>query len=150
MNELQRLGEALLDISLETLHTFDLSDTLLDALATAKKIKSREGRRRQLQFIGKLMRKEPEEKVDKIRRFFDSDRQSHQQAVDQHKDIENWREKLLSGGDESLHTFIKLYPHADRTQLRQLVRASHLEKKKQKPPANFRKLFQYIKEISEA
>lgn len=149
MSELQKLGESLLNVKPETLDNFDLSDTLLDALATAKKIKSREGRRRQLQFIGKLMRKEPDEKVTAIRQFFDSDKLKHQQSVDQHKAIENWREKLLADGDQALHAFISEFPNTDRTQLRQLVRASLLEQKKQKPPANFRKLFQYIKDVTE-
>lgn len=68
MHALQALGEKLADLKPEKWQSLTLSDSLMDALEQAKKMKSGNARRRQIQYIGKLMRKEDDEVIDAIRK----------------------------------------------------------------------------------
>ena len=146
MTALQVLGEALLKVDGDALDTLKISDSLREAIDTAKRIKKREGLRRQLQFIGKLMRKESEESLNSINTFLDEKKKTKNKYIQLEKKAEQWREVLLNGGDNEVQTFIDQHPNADRQWLRQTVRAAKRELSSDKPPANNRKLFRYLRE----
>ena len=64
-------------------------------------------------------------------------------------ELERWRDRLLSEGDEALNDLLQQFPTADRQQLRQLQRQHQREQAAGKPPASSRKLFRYLRELSD-
>lgn len=150
MSELQTLGESLLSLEDEQLIELELPGNLIEALQTCKKIKAREGKRRQLQFIGKLMRKLPESLIENIHVLQSTIKNSHQSAVRIDHLAEEWREKLINEQDSAIQAFFEAhrpqeYSSADRNELRQVVRACILEREKQQPPKHYRKLFRVLR-----
>ena len=146
MEALQELGTKLVELNDSQLEQLPLNDRLHKAIVEARGMKHREGRRRQLQFIGKLMRKADHEAIEaQYQRFAEKDRQGVQR---QHL-VERWRDRILSEGDAALNAFFSDYPQADRQQLRQLMRGAQKEQSQNKPPAHARKLFRYIRELLE-
>lgn len=140
---LKKLGEKLVELTQANLDKVPLDETLLDAVNLARK-SVKEARRRQLQFIGKLLRSadvEPiQEALDKI-----ENKHNQQQAM-LHK-LEHLRDDLVEQGDDILVRFFDDYPQADRQHLRNLVRAAKKEKELNKPPKAYREIFQYLKEL---
>lgn len=140
---LKKLGEKLVELTQTNLDKIPLDETLLDAVNLARK-SVKEARRRQLQFIGKLLRStevEPiQEALDKI-----ENKHNQQQAM-LHK-LEQLRDDLVAQGDEILARFFDDYPQADRQHLRNLVRSAKKEKEQNKPPKAYREIFQYLKEV---
>lgn len=140
---LKKLGEKLVELTQANLDKVPLDETLLDAVNLARK-SVKEARRRQLQFIGKLLRSadvEPiQEALDKI-----ENKHNQQQAM-LHK-LEYLRDDLVLQGDDILVRFFDDYPQADRQHLRNLVRAAKKEKELNKPPKAYREIFQYLKEL---
>ncbi|MCW2310401.1 ribosome biogenesis factor YjgA [Rhodoferax antarcticus] len=119
--ELQKLGEALLALRIDLLERLPLTDKLKDAIAEAKRITNFEGKRRQMQFIGKLMRKLETTEVEQVRAALDE--QSNGSAADNlalHQ-AEVWRDRLISQ-DDAAGQWIALYPTTDTQQLRALIR----------------------------
>lgn len=146
MSALQNLGESLLELDESVLLELSIGEQLCDAINIAKKIKKREGRRRQLQFIGKLMRKEPEQTIERIRKLLDSkNKLTEEKKVLEHQ-TENWREKFLQGNDEEIQRFMTEHPNADRQWLRQTIRTAKKEISTNATPTQNRKLFRYIRE----
>lgn len=146
MLALQALGEALVALSEGDLATIPLEEPLLEAIHTARRIKSREGRRRQLQYIGKLMRKID---VTELQAAYDdllNGRQLHNQ---QFHELEALRDQLVEVGPESIGEVVERYPAADRQHLRQLIVAARREREAERPPASARKLFRYLRELAE-
>lgn len=143
MEELQKLGEELVTLKPSVLAKFPLEDTLRIAISDAQRFE-KEAKRRQMQYIGKLMRNyDPEP----IQAALDKLRNKHnQQAVELHK-IEKLRDRVISEGDAAINDVMQLYPHADRQQLRQLARLAKKEQAENKPPKFFREIFQYIKSL---
>ncbi|MCC8365127.1 ribosome-associated protein [Xenorhabdus sp. PB61.4] len=141
--ELKKLGAELVELSKSELERIPLDEDLLAAIELAQRIK-REGRRRQLQLIGKLLRARDPEPItialDKLKN------RHNQQVVILHK-LEELRDKLLES-DNALEEVVTLYPHTDRQQLRTLVRNAKKEKAANKPPKSYRQIFQYLKELS--
>lgn len=142
---LKKLGAELVDLSKNELERIPLDDDLLTAIQLAQKIK-REGRRRQLQLIGKLLRSRDETLIiDALDRLKN---RHNQQTLMLHK-IEDLRERLLVKGDNVIEEVVGLFPMTDRQQLRSLVRNAQKEREAAKPPKAYRQLFQYLKELSE-
>lgn len=119
--DLQKLGEALLTLRSELVERLALPSQLLDALAELRRITNFEGRRRQLQYVGKLMRKLDEEQHEAIRAAL-SEQQggSAQQTLALHA-AEKWRDDLIAS-DDALQTWLGHHPGTDAQQLRALVR----------------------------
>ncbi|MBI6549190.1 ribosome biogenesis factor YjgA [Xenorhabdus lircayensis] len=142
---LKKLGVELVELSKNQLERIPLDDDLLAAIELAQKIK-REGRRRQLQLIGKLLRARDPEPIttalDKLKN------RHNQQIVLLHK-LEELRDKLVES-DDAFEEVVALYPHTDRQQLRTLIRNAKKEKAANKPPKFYRQIFQYLKELSES
>ena len=146
MHYLQELGKQLLDLKKQDLENLGISDELHAALIETKRIKHREGLRRQMQFIGKLMRKENQEVIDGIEAHFEKLRNLHNISNQQHHLVEQWRDRILAEGHAAIEVFIEQYSKADRQWLRQITRQSLHETKNNKPPASARKLFIYLRE----
>jgi ribosome-associated protein len=146
MHELQALGVALVALPEGMLQAMALDPKLLDAVLEAKRITAHEGKRRQIQYIGRLMRD-----VDPapIRARIAELEGSSAQATARHRRLEAWRERLIAD-DEALTAFAVEHPGADLQVLRTLIRNARKEQKESKPPHAFRELFRVLKELEAA
>ncbi len=141
---LQTLGEKLVKLSNEQLKDIDMPEELSDAVRQAKTINSNIARRRQMQFIGTLMRKiDPES----IREAIEEIEHGNYKKAMNFKETERWRDELLAGNKELMEKILLKYPAADRQQLSQLIRNALKEKKNDKPSKSFRTLFRYLTEV---
>jgi ribosome-associated protein len=143
---LQDMGSQLVDMPEGKLQKFDLPENLRDAIYEARRLKSREAKRRHLQYIGKLMRTVDIDLIIHTLEKMDHQSQTYRQHFAQ---LEGWRDRLINQGSPAIEDFIQHYPQADRQQLRNLQRQANREKESNKPPAAARKLFTYLREISE-
>jgi len=141
---LQSLGEDLLTLPADRLLPLGLPEILLDAVKAAKKITAHEGRRRQMQYIGKLMRHVDPEPIREAVASFKLGHAKDSLALHQ---SERWRERLLAE-DEALQEFIEQHAGIDVQQLRSLVRAARKDAAlvpEKRSGRAFRELFQFIK-----
>ena len=147
-DEKQALGEALLTLRADLMARLDLPDKLLDAITQAKKITNFEGRRRQMQFIGKLMR--PLD-ADPIREAINEQLNGSAQLTLALHLAEQWRDKLVVD-DEALSAWLTEYPTTDAQQLRAMIRQARKDFKPEKPGEaprhgkSYREIFQLVKE----
>ncbi|NIB41853.1 DUF615 domain-containing protein [Pseudomaricurvus alkylphenolicus] len=148
MAELQELGTKIVELSEKYISRIPLEGQLAEAIHQARGMKHREGRRRQLQFIGKLMRKA--ENIDDIRAAYQKIVNIGQEHTKIQHQCEQWRDKLMDDGNSALQGFINDFPAANVQHLRQLIRNAQKERSQQKPPSSARKLFKYIRELIEA
>ena len=144
MHELQALGAALVELSEAQLREFALDAGLLGAVLEAKRIKSHEARRRQLQYIGRLMR---DVDAEPIRARLAALEGNSAESAAKHRRLEAWRERLIAD-DEALTAFIAEHPSADPQELRTLIRNARKEAQEGKPPRSYRELFRLIKKCS--
>lgn len=142
--ELKRLGAELVDRE-NALDKIPLDTDLRDAIELAQRIK-KEGRRRQLQLIGKMLRNRD---VDPIRQALDKLKNRHNQQVALFHKLEQIRDRLIDDGDDAVAEVLNLWPDADRQQLRSLIRNAKKEKEGNKPPKSARLIFQYLRELAE-
>lgn len=145
MEELQKLGEELANLKPSVLEKFPLSEDLAEAIKDAQRFKN-EARRRQLQYIGKLMRFEDPEPLQAA---LDKVRNKHSQATAELHKLEQLRDRVVDEGDNAIGDVMELFPAADRQRLRQLARQAAKEKKAGKPAKAFREIFQVLKALNE-
>lgn len=144
MSERQALGTQLVKLTDSQLLQMPLDDELRDAVLLARKIRNKhEGYRRQLQFIGKLMRARNIEAIEQAVTHLESSSQEH--TAHFHA-LETQRDALLNGGDDTLHDFMQRHPDADRQHLRQLIRQANKQRTEDKPPVAARQLFVYLRD----
>ncbi len=143
-HSLQKLGEKLLQLSKEQVREIDIPDEVLDALNLARTIKSREGLRRQVQFIGSLMRKIDSEAIQEA---VEQIEQGNYKKALEFKETEQWRDELIAGNNKMLEEILENHSNADRQQLSQLVRNARKEAGNNKPPKSSRILFRYLRKI---
>jgi ribosome-associated protein len=143
---LQELGGELVKLSDEQLAAIDLPENLRDAVLEAQRIGSFEARRRQMQYIGKLMRK-----VDAapIRAALDALQAGPRREAALHKRADSWRERLLAG-EAALAELAHEYPQADTQQLQTLTSAALRERDSGQPPRAFRALYQALRALIES
>lgn len=142
---LQRLGAELVALSAERLKKVPLPDNLRDAVRDCQRFKM-EARRRQLQYIGKLMRNVDPEPIQAMLDVFNG--VSAEEIARQHR-IERQRDRLLE--DEGmLFELAERHPGADLQRLRVLRRNALKERETQKPPRAYRELFRILREIDDA
>lgn len=127
--ELQKLGEALLTVSDERLDKLDLPEKLREALDDMKRLRDFEARRRQMQFIGKLMRKLDDNELAAARAMVEEQHLPSAEATMRLHEAEQWRERLIAN-DEAVAQWMSAYPGTDSQQLRALVRQA----RKDAPP----------------
>ena len=144
MQALQDMGGALIDLSKDKLKQLNLPENLLTAVMQAKKLLNARGaQRRQLQYIGKLMRE-----VDPapIQAKLDAWSGVSKEETNKLHLLERWRERLLSD-DAALSELMNNYPGADAQYLRTLIRNVHKELLNNKPPKSSRALFKSLREV---
>lgn len=144
MIELQKMGEQLIRLNAEQLEKMELPANLLEAILHAKSIKANEAKRRQLQYIGKIMRNID---VEPIRLALKKLQFSHEKSTAQFHKTEEWRQDLITGGDDKLNAFLSEYPTVDRQQLRQLTRKAQHDRKNDKNTGAETALFKYLRGI---
>jgi len=145
MQALQTLGEQIIAMTPGERARFPLSDDMLAAVEETARIRSHEGRRRHMQYVGKLMRRED---LAAIRAVHDEIEQETLRRDHAFHRLETWRDRLVDEGDAAVEAFVADYPDADRQALRQLIRNAQREREKGKPPASARKLFKLIRDIA--
>lgn len=145
MHALQDLGERLVALPEADLATISINDERLrDAVQTARRITARGGLKRQLQFIGKLMRSiDPAPIANGLAALKHRDTQS---AAQLHR-VERARDKLRDEGDRALGDILAIWPHAEISQLRQWIRQQPKEIAKGNERAHLRKLFRYLADL---
>jgi len=155
--ELQKLGEALLTLRADLMARLDLPDKLREAMAEAKRITNFEGKRRQMQFVGKLMRQLPPEVLDAARAALVEQHMPSAHETALLHTAEQWRDRLIAD-DEAVAQWIKDFPQTDTQQLRALVRQA---RKDALPPDKaavsqglaprqgraYREIFQLVREL---
>ncbi|GAA0374178.1 ribosome biogenesis factor YjgA [Bowmanella denitrificans] len=147
MQDLQKLGEKLVGLGPAALDKIPMDQELSDAVKLAKRIdRKKEGYRRQLQFIGKLMRNRD---VEPIQQAIDLLENKHQQATAQFHKLERLRDDIVARGDEAIDQVMERYPTLERQKLRQLSRQAQKEQQQNKPPKAAREIFQYLREATE-
>jgi ribosome-associated protein len=119
--ELQKIGEALLTLRSDFFERLDLPEALVTALDELKRITNFEGRRRQLQYVGKLMRQLEPGTLQAVRDALEEQRSgSAQQTLALHM-AEKWRDDLIAN-DDALQPWLQAHPETDVQQLRALIR----------------------------
>jgi ribosome-associated protein len=146
VHELQKLGEELLTFPDAILGELGLPETLLEALASARRITAHGARRRQLQYIGKLMRG-----IDTASIRSAVNARQRQQTLHSHAfhRLEKLRDALLTEPDTTLDTVLKAFPGADRHELHRLTRQARFERDNHLPPRTARALFRYLRDLEE-
>lgn len=143
MAELQDVGAALVSLSPEQLKRLGLPEDLLEAVLECRTITKHEARRRQMQYIGKLMRHvDAAPIVEQLRAFSEPSRK--QTAV--FHVAEQWRLEMLAD-DAAIDRFAREYPEADAKRLRAIAAAAREEKSSARAPKHFRELFHAINTI---
>ena len=143
MQALQDLAEELVALGTDKLAELDLPARLLDAVLDAKRISKFGALRRQMQYLGRLMRNADS---DVIRAQLDVWKGTSIAETARVHAIERWRTRLI--GDElALGELLRQYPRADAQRLRALIRNVKREAAAKKPPRSFRELFQELREI---
>ena len=142
---LQKMGEKLVLLSDDQLGRMGLPARLLEAIHTVRAIRSHGARRRQMQYIGSLMRNVDAEPIEQA--LLAIEQGAYEQAKTFHR-IEAWRDQLVDGDDDVFQDLLNTFPDADRRRLGQLVRSARKEKEKNAPPKSARNLFRYLKSLA--
>ncbi|MEW6647722.1 MAG: ribosome biogenesis factor YjgA [Pseudomonadota bacterium] len=143
-HELVDLGAALVELAAAQLAEIPLSEEVLAAVRETRGITAHGARKRQLKYLGKLLRQEDDAP---IREALERLQGRHALTVAHHHQCERWRDRLIAEGDAALAPLLDEFPHADRQQLRQLMRAAQTEQAQGKPPKSARELFRALREL---
>ena len=146
MEELQSLGEELVALPADRVRKLDIPDDLREAVVTAQRMpRQDEAKRRQMQYIGRLMRKV---EIEPIRTALaDARGESASETARLHR-LERLRNELLAD-EKILQEIATLYPAIDLQHLRSLRRAALKDQEQNKPPRNFRAIFQLLKDADQ-
>ena len=158
-DERQDLGVELLTLRLELMARLNtqghITDQLREALAEARRITNFEGKRRQMQFVGKLMRKLSDASIDAVKDALNEQRMGSTKDTLALHLAESWRERLMAE-DTALQTWLQEFPSTDSQQLRALVRQARKDDVTTKADIakgllprqsrSYREIFQLIKE----
>jgi len=146
MTALQDLGAELVKLPKSQIEKLPLPEELMLAIKDYQRFTQNGAIRRQLQYIGRLMRKVDPEPIQQQLNVWRG--QSAQATAQMHR-IERWRDRLIA--DEfALTELIQSVPGLDATQVRQLIRNARKEEAEKKPPKSSRALFRLIREALEA
>ena len=146
MTALQKLGEALVDAPRDRVKKVPMPEDVLEAILECQQISSHEGRRRQLQFVGKKMRTLSEEETAIIQKTVDGWRGTSKAEAAALHAVERQRERLLAD-DNALTDLCAQYPTLNVQQLRTLIRNARKEQADNKPPKAYREIFQILKSL---
>lgn len=143
MHALQDIGAELVALGKDQLAQLDLPDNLRDAIREMHRINKFGAQRRQMQYIGKLMRDiDPAPIIEKLNAWKGV---SQQHTAHLHL-LERWRDRLLEN-EHALTELLAQHPQADAQRLRTLIRNARKEQEAAKPPKSYRELFQALREV---
>lgn len=141
----QAIGKKLVDLPKDKLLKLNLPEALFEAVIEAKRITANGAIRRQMQYLGRLMRDvDSAPIVEQLQKW----EGKHTEENARFHTLERWRTRLLTDNN-AVSEFLLNFPHADSQQLRTLIRNAQREEAAQKPPKSSRELFKLIREISE-
>ena len=145
--EVQKLGEELVNEARDRVKRVPMPEDVRDAILMCQTITNHEGRRRQMQFVGKKMRTLDEEEVAIIQRAIDSWKGASKSETAALHALERRREKLLAD-DGALTVLMAEHPHLDVQHLRTLIRNARKEQAESKPPKAYREIFQILQDLN--
>ena len=143
MHELRDLGKELTELGKDQIAQLDIPENLRDAIREMKNINKFGAQRRQMQYIGKLMR---EVDTAPILARLDAWKGKSQHHIGYMHQLERWRDRLMEN-DSALTELLAAHPQADAQRLRTLIRNAQKEMEAGKPPKNYREIFQVLREI---
>jgi len=146
MTALQKLGEELVAEPRDRVKRVPMPEDLMEAILACQQIRDHEGRRRQLQYVGKVMRTLDEEEIAAIRKVLDSWKGASKAETAALHAIERQRDRLLAD-DQALTELMLAHPQLDVQQLRTLIRNARKEQADGKPPKAYREIFQLLKSL---
>ena len=147
-HDLQELGEALVALPDDRLNALPIAESLLDAVREYKRTRSHEGRRRQMQYIGKLMRRND---ADPIREAVAGMQLGSAKDTLALHEAERWRAALIAD-DEALTRWMAEHPGSDAQPLRSIVRNARKDAAlvpEKRSGRAYRELFQFIKQVTQ-
>jgi ribosome-associated protein len=142
MLELQALGERLVELNAKQLESIELPEQLHDAITEAREMTKHEARRRQLQYIGRLMRDVDPAPIQERISVWDGQSLDHSARL--HR-VERWRDRLLED-DGAFAEIMTEYRNLDTQRLRALIRSARQEYQLGKPRRHYRELFKFLRE----
>jgi ribosome-associated protein len=146
MTALQKLGSELVEEARDRVKRIPMPEDVRDAILECQQIKDHEGRRRQLQYVGKKMRSLNEEEVAVIQATIDSWKGASKAETAALHALERQRDKLLAD-DEALTLLLSRHPQVDVQHLRTLIRNARKEVSENKPPKAYREIYQLLKSL---
>ena len=147
--DILELGEQLVALSAAQLARLPIPDEVMPHIRETQRITAYGARKRQLAFLAKQMRRQDDEALDAIRDALGKDGEATRRETAAMHRIEALRDTLLGDeGDAAMTALLDEYPGADRQKLRQLVRNTHEERKRNKPPHAYRELFRELRELT--
>ena len=156
---LQKLGEALMTLRADLMERLPLTEQLTDALAEARRITNFEGKRRQMQYVGKLMRKLDESTLAAVRAALDEQHRGSAETTLALHQAEQWRDRLIAD-DDAIGEWLTQFPGTDSQQLRALARQARKDAQPDKTSISqglaprrgraYREIFQLVREQMEA
>jgi ribosome-associated protein len=144
MTALQKLGAELIAEPRERVKRVPMPEDVRDAILECQQITDHEGRRRQLQYVGKKMRTLEDEEVALIRKTIDSWKQPSKAETASLHALERRRDKLIAD-DGALTELRAQYPDLDVQQMRTMIRNARREQAEDRPPKAYREIFQALK-----
>jgi len=141
--KIQQFGRKISELTITNIKAFKFPINIYEATIDLKNLKSNSAKKRQVQYLGKLLRE-----IDLTDAFIVMKqlKVSSQKEIQRNNIIESWRDKLLTN-TESITEFVDKYPKIDRQSLRQTISNAQKEKKDNKPPKHSKQLFKLIKDI---
>lgn len=145
MDALQALGLEVVKLTDAQLQQVPLDAELHEAISLARRIrKKHEAFRRQMQFIGKLMRLRDTQDIETALQRI---KFPHQQETLAFHQVEHWRDELLQHGDSSLQQLLEQHPSVDADKVRELLQQHVHQQQQGKPPMASRQLFVYLRKL---
>ncbi|EOA04626.1 hypothetical protein HFRIS_011833 [Herbaspirillum frisingense GSF30] len=146
MDALQKLGESLVAEPRDRVKRVPMPEDVRDAILECQQIKDHEGRRRQMQYVGKKMRTLEPDELAIIQKTIDSWHGASKAETAAMHALERRREKLLAD-DQALTELLNRHPEVDAQHMRTLIRNARKEQAEHKPPKAYREIFQILKQL---
>ncbi|MEM7209144.1 MAG: ribosome biogenesis factor YjgA [Pseudomonadota bacterium] len=144
----KRDAQAILDIAKQLVEMNDkpfasltLDEPVRDAAVLAKSIKAHGGRKRQIQYLAKLLR---QSNLDALYEQLRAMQERAQTDKRKHHECERLRDALINDGDQAIEQALNRWPEADRQHLRQLIRNARRERDRDQAPKSSRALYRYL------
>jgi len=141
--KIQQFGRKISELTINNIEEFKFPLNIYEAVIGLKNLKSNSAKKRQVQYLGKLLREFDLTHAFLVMKQLEV---SSQKEIQRNHIVEGWRDKLLSNND-SITEFVDEYPKIDRQSLRQTISNAQKEKKDNKNPKYSRQLFKLIKDI---